>query len=301
MAIPNIVTENFNTWFTKTTNLTYDEQTKLKYLRIIKSFFTYLNTHSITRLNDINSKVLTIFLTRKPNHSCYASSSIFVRQAALTIFFSWAYSQHLCRENPLLSYRKENLKLKKYEFGESPKNDFSPSSILSDSEQQKLLCALATTSTFLDVRASAIVSLILATGLQIYEVCELEVENFHLNKGILLITKGKRQRYVAIEKTICEDFCRKWLSIRQNKINKENSYLFLSSQLRSIKINNLRRDVLRAFKIAKIIKKPIGADCLRQTAISRWVKLNISPEKMIQQFGFKQLSTLKRYLDKINT
>lgn len=294
-SYPKILSR-FDQWLTTQANLHYTALTCHYYLKIIQAFLHFLDAYNISRLSEVSIDLLQKFITQKPDHLPYKPKTILVRQAALAFFYSWAFKQRLCSENVFLRYRKAQVKLKTYDLSEH-EEVASNLLILTNKEQQQLVPILASAETFIEKRTAALISLILATGIYQDEICQLTLPNFHWNTNRVSIVVGTRKREVMIDKALCKKPIENWLRSRQEMLNgRRCDWVFFTERLNPLLANKLFLYIRPMLEKAGIAPEKATADCVRQTVVSRWIAKKMPLEKLQQQFGFKQIASLKRYL-----
>ena len=122
--------------------------------------------------------------TRKGNRGFASSTTVNNRVRALRAFFSWLHSQGYTKE-----HRLEHMK--------PPKFTKKVKDILTGDEIDRILRSM-NQDTVLGARNTAMVTLMLDTGLRLAEVVRLEPENVHLEDRYLkVLGKGNKERVVA--------------------------------------------------------------------------------------------------------
>lgn len=174
------------------------ENTQSTYVGLLRRFIRWAGENGIARWPDVTFNELTRFLeherTRKLNPEDTASSrtlsseSIYLQIAALRAFFRYAEEEKLVPLNVA-----GNLSLPK-RWKRLPK-------ALSDAEIEQLLRPLPhlNASALCD---QAVLELAYASGLRISELCNIRLEQLHLDAGfVTVIGKGNKERVVPVGRT----------------------------------------------------------------------------------------------------
>jgi integrase/recombinase XerD len=173
------------------------ESTADNYSRLLTRFVQWAGTRSISDWKQVELKHLTLFLEHERNRRIdseppeserrLSSETIYLQIAALRAFYRFAENEKLLANNPA-----ENLSLPR-RWKRLPKS-------LTDSEIDQLLTPLPvqTPSTMCD---QAVLELAYASGLRISELCNIRLEQLHLDAGfVTVIGKGNKERVVPCGK-----------------------------------------------------------------------------------------------------
>ena len=174
------------------------ESTAENYSRLLTRFVQWAGTQSISDWKQVELKHLTLFLEHERNRRIdseppeserrLSSETIYLQIAALRAFYRFAENEKLLPNNPA-----ENLSLPR-RWKRLPKS-------LTDSEIDQLLMPLPvqTPSAMCD---QAVLELAYASGLRISELCNIRLEQLHLDAGfVTVIGKGNKERVVPCGKT----------------------------------------------------------------------------------------------------
>lgn len=273
----------------------YSINTKEPYLRIVKSFLAYLNSFGVTDLKDVNSKLLTSFITNRSGKQ-YAKAYIKLREVSIALFYGWAYQNKFCQNNPMLNLRIEKLRSKPFSKRFGAKNDQEIINILEPYEQEQLLEGISKSAKndFEIARNTCIVKLILGTGIYAAELIALELKDLNTITNTLKI-RGAKTRTVSITPEIMSA-CEKWQNIRKvfAKRNKIGS-LFITKKLNPLYKRILFRIISKAMEKAGLAKKHTGADILRQSAICNMLRSGMPLEEVQKITEINSFECLKKY------
>lgn len=168
-----------------------------------------------------------------------------------------------------------------------PKFDQSPPRILSKLEYRALRDACRG-----DIRMSAIVELLLQTGMRISELADLQVAEVDLERNTIYIhpqnsREARRIPVNAAAKSALEDY----LKIRPRAREKT---LFLTKTCRPFLVRNIRTAIDRYFRLAGI--KDAKVNDLRHTFIVEQLKAGTPLVYISQLVGHKRITTTEKYL-----
>jgi len=174
------------------------ENSEKTYAGLLQRFIRWAGTQQITTWGAVQFADLTHFLDHERKRQLdtepedsprrLSSESVYLQIAALRAFYRFAEAEKCVEKNPA-----ENLSLPK-RWKRLPK-------ALSDAEITRLLAKIepATPGT---LRIEAVLELAYASGLRISELCNLRLEQLHLDSGfVTVIGKGNKERVVPVGRT----------------------------------------------------------------------------------------------------
>lgn len=173
-------------------------------------------------------------------------------------------------------------------FIEHPRYEIKPPRILSKQEYRALRDACRD-----DIRISAIVEILLQTGIRIGELAALHIEDVKDSSLFIRPMEKHTAREVPMNKA-AKQALEKYL-ISRPKV-KETS-LFVTKTGRPLLIRNIRTAIDRYFRIADI--KEAKVNDLRHTFIAYHLKEGTSLVLVSKLVGHKRLSTTEKYLEVI--
>lgn len=167
-----------------------------------------------------------------------------------------------------------------------PKYDNKPPRILSKIEYRALRDACRD-----DLRISAIVEILLQTGIRIGELANLKLDDVKDSLLYVRENEGHAPRDIPLNKAAKQALDR-YLEIRPNVPEKT---LFITKTGRPLLIRNIRTAIDRYFKMADI--KEAKVNDLRHTFIAHHLMSGTSLVLVSKLAGHKRLSTTEKYLD----
>ncbi len=204
----------------------------------------------------------------------YTDKSISRKLNSVKSFFKYLVEKDIVAENPV---RKVS----------HPKYKVSPPRILARMEYRALRDACKT-----DARMSAVVELLLQTGVRISELAALQVEDISVEKKELFIRAhgSHPSRIVPLNETALEAI-QLYQKIRPR--TKERTF-FLTKSCRPFLVRNIRSAIDRYFKVAGITDAKVND--LRHTFIVEQLSAGVPLVNVSKIVGHKRISTTERYL-----
>jgi site-specific recombinase XerD len=170
-----------------------------------------------------------------------------------------------------------------------PKFETPPPRILSKTEYRALRDACRG-----DVRTSAIVELLLQTGIRIGELTGLKLADVHLDDkkkdGTLHVSTEGATRDIPLTKAAV-DALKAYIAVRPKS---DNEALFITKTGKSLLVRNIRTSIDRYLRIAGV--KNARVNDLRHTWIAHHIKAGTSLLVISQLAGHKRLATTEKYL-----
>lgn len=142
-----------------------------------------------------------------------------------------------------------------------------------------------------DVRISAVIELLLQTGMRIGELAALQVSSVSEHFINIPAFEGHAQRDVPLNKS-AKLGLDNYLALRP-KVN--NDALFITKTGRPLLIRNIRTAIDRYFKVAGIQGAKVND--LRHTFIAHHLAAGASPVLISKLVGHKRISTTEKYLE----
>lgn len=203
----------------------------------------------------------------------YTPKSVSRKLNAVKTFFRWMISENVMTSDPSLSVAH-------------PKIENALPKFLSQLEYRALRDVTRS-----DVRISAIVEIILQTGLRISEVAALKTE--HVKDGSMKIEAYATQpeRNIPVNKP-AQDALGLYLNIRPKA---ESPFVFISKNGKPLAVRNIRAAIARYMQRAELPSYSVND--LRTTFIVENLKAGVDLVLLSQVSGHKRLSTTERYLE----
>jgi len=203
----------------------------------------------------------------------YTPKSVSRKLNAVKTFFRWLVSEKQITSNPA-------------EDVAHPKIEVAMPQFLSQLEYRALRDVVRD-----DARISAIIELILQTGLRISEVANLKIENVKDSEITVEAYATQPKREIPLNKRAKEAFDA-YLKVRTKT---ESPFVFVSKNGKPLAVRNIRAAVDRYMQKAEISQYSVND--LRTTFVVENLKNGVDLILLSQAVGHKRLSTTERYLE----
>ena len=197
-------------------------------------------------------------------------------------FSSWLYEDGYTDSNVLKRERPPRIQQKVV-------------AVLSDDEVRKLLASFDRSHPF-GARDYAAVMTLLDCGLRASELCDLTLEDAHVEEGFLkVLGKGSKELLVPIGNA-CQDSLYRWRThFRPQYIVDDAPYLFLGADGRRLTVNALGQMLRRAGERCGINR--LHPHLLRHTFATNYVLKEVGDPLRLQQIlGHTSLEMVRRYV-----
>ncbi|MCL5784074.1 MAG: tyrosine-type recombinase/integrase [Patescibacteria group bacterium] len=249
--------------------------TILAYGKDIEQLIEYLNKEGITNASDVVTEQLQSFMQQLAKES-YTPKSISRKTNSTKTFFKFLKSSGLIESDPAVAITH-------------PTFENKPPRILSKLEYRALRDAARG-----DIRMSAIIEVLLQTGIRISELAKLTIDdvNFSEENPTIYIRpeEGSVERTIPLNKPAVEAL-KKYLEIRSKTQSKA---LFVTKTGRPLLVRNIRTAIDRYFRLAGISGAKVND--LRHTWVAHQLSSGISLTLVSKLAGHKRVSTTERYL-----
>jgi site-specific recombinase XerD len=207
-------------------------------------------------------------------HQRYNQKSIVRKINSLKSFFSFLQDQKVLTSNPIMNITR-------------PKITHEIPRILTKTEYRALRDACRT-----DTRTSAIVELLLQTGIRISELATLTIDAVDSEKKVLTVTEEgtNKKRNIPLNKAALRSI-EEYMQIRPKTREKT---MFLTKTCRPYLVRNIRASIDRYFTIAGI--KEAKVNDLRHTFIVEQLAAGVPLVYVSQIVGHKRITTTEKYL-----
>jgi site-specific recombinase XerD len=204
----------------------------------------------------------------------YTAKSISRKVNSIKSFFRFLKGQNFLSDNPATQVAH-------------PKYDVAPPRVLSKLEYRALRDASRE-----DVRMSAIIELLLQSGIRIGELALLSVDDIDLNRKKMVIRafESRPGRTVPLNDAAVKAL-KDYLQVRPKS---DNQTLFLTKTGNPFLVRNIRTAIDRYFKLAGIDNAKVND--LRHTFIIHQLKSGTPLTYVSKLVGHKRLSTTEKYL-----
>lgn len=207
----------------------------------------------------------------------YTAKSISRKVNSIKSYFRYLKIQNVVTDNPATSVTH-------------PKYEIAPPRVLTKLEYRALRDACRD-----DVRMSAIIEVLLQTGMRIGELAQLQVEDVDLDKKKAYIRayESRDGRTIPLNDAALKSI-KEYLEIRPES---QNQTLFLTKTGNPFLVRNIRTAIDRYFKLAGIEDAKVND--LRHTFIVHQLKSGTPLTYVSKLVGHKRLSTTEKYLKMI--
>jgi site-specific recombinase XerD len=246
--------------------------TILAYRADLEQLIEYLQDRNKVLLNEARPADIESFrdslLAQK-----YTPKSVSRKLNAIKTFFRWLVSQNQLTTDPSADVAH-------------PKIEPSVPKFLSPLEYRALRDIVRH-----DLRISAIVELILQTGLRISEVANLKLKNIKKDKLTIEAYATQPERTVPLNRPAREAL-KAYIEIRPKT---DSPYVFVSKNGNPLAVRNIRAAIDRYMQKAQTPQYSVND--LRTTFIIENLKEGVDLVLLSQVVGHKRLSTTERYLE----
>lgn len=246
--------------------------TLIAYHSDISQLSQYLISHRITQATTVATPHLQDYVTHLSSNG-YTPKSVSRKINSLKTFFKFLHAQKLTPSNPSLPL-------------DHPKFTSLPPRILTPAEYKALR-----ESARLDIRMSAIVELLLQTGIRISELANLHLEDIKKNELDIRTLENNSARTIPLSKT-ASACLQNYLKLRPQV---SNPHIFVTKTGRPLLIRNIRTSIDRHFKTAGV--KNAKVNDLRHTFIAHQLAAGVEPQYLSKLIGHKRLTSTTKYLD----
>lgn len=249
--------------------------TILAYSKDIEQLVDFLGKEGVSDPAGIATGNLNDFMAKLAKGG-YTAKSISRKTNSTKTFFKFLKTSGIIQADPATAL-------------EHPTFETKPPRILSRIEYRALRDAARG-----DIRMSAVIELLLQTGVRIGELAKITVEDVTLegdNPSLYIQpNEGTVERNIPLTKPAVEAL-KKYLEMRPKTQSKA---LFITKTGRPLLVRNIRTAIDRYFKLAGI--KGAKVNDLRHTWVSHQLQSGISLTLVSKLAGHKRVSTTEKYL-----
>jgi site-specific recombinase XerD len=247
--------------------------TVIAYSKDIEQLVDFVAKQNVTASAEITVEHIDEFkeLLKKQR---YTGKSISRKINSIKSFFRFLIAQGILENNPAESVSH-------------PKYEQSPPKVLTRIEYRALRDACRG-----DSRMSAIVELLLQTGMRISELAALQLSDIDFDRNIVFIRaqNSRAARKVPMNKAAKQSVMQ-YLQVRPRAREKT---VFLTKTCRPFLVRNIRTAIDRYFRLAGI--KEAKVNDLRHTFIVEQLKAGTPLVYVSQLVGHKRITTTEKYL-----
>ncbi len=233
------------------------------------SFLAELQKHDV---HSVSKEDIEAFLA-KMNKDGYTPKSISRKINSTRTFYRFLKINEYVTDDPSLLVAH-------------PKYQLAPPRILTPTEYRALRDAARN-----DARMSAIIELLLQTGIRIGELTSLKLSDIQKESLHVPSMEKHAERTVPLNKR-AQEALKRYLDVRPKATE---NHLFITKSGKPFLIRNIRTSVERYFRLAEI--KHAKVNDLRHTFVAHHLKHGASIILLSKILGHKRLSTTERYLE----
>jgi len=249
--------------------------TILAYSNDIAQLESFLNQKGVKQSTAINQDFLEEFKLDLQKNG-YTAKSISRKVNSIKTFFRFLKDKGLIEANPAASVAH-------------PKYEVKPPRILSKVEYRALRDTCRN-----DSRISAIVELMLQTGIRISEVANLKLDDFKDENLTIRPYESHSERIIPLNKA-AKSGLERYLKERPEQIREKT--IFVTKTGRPFLVRNIRSAIERYFSQAGI--KDAKVNDLRHTWVYYQLEAGVSVATIAKLAGHKRVSTTEKYLELI--
>lgn len=250
----------------------HSTSTIVAYGKDIEQLAEFLNDLQKNHVHEVAKEDIEAFLAKMTQEG-YTPKSISRKINSTRTFYRFLKVNEFITDDPSL-------------LVSHPKYQLAPPRILTPTEYRALRDAARN-----DARMSAIIELLLQTGIRIGELTALKLTDIQKDNLHIPAIEKHEERIVPLNKRAQESL-KKYLDIRP-KVNED--HLFVTKSGKPFLIRNIRTSVERYFRLAEI--KNAKVNDLRHTFVAHHLKHGASIVLLSKILGHKRLSTTERYLE----
>lgn len=246
--------------------------TVIAYASDLEQLKKFLDSHRITQATSIQTSHLELFVQHLGSQN-YTAKSVSRKINSIKTFFKFLQSQNLVAQNPSLPLLH-------------PKYETKAPRILTPTEYRNLRDVSR-----LDIRVSAIIELLLQTGMRISELANLHLEDFKKSEIYIRAQENNPARTIPLNRSAASAV-QNYLAIRPKVTD---THLFVTKTGHPLLVRNIRTSIDRYFRKAGI--KEAKVNDLRHTFIAHQLAHGVDPEVIHKHVGHRRLSSTQKYLE----
>src|SRR3990167_7299987 len=246
--------------------------TVIAYGKDIDQLVSFLNELQRNHIHEVTKDDLDAFLAKLTKEG-YTPKSISRKINSTRTFYRFLKVSEYITDDPSL-------------LVSHPKYQLAPPRILTPTEYRALRDAARN-----DARMSAIIELLLQTGIRIGELTALKLSDIQKDSLHIPAMEKHGERIVPLNKRGDESL-KRYLEVRPKS---DSDHLFITKSGKPFLIRNIRTSVERYFRLAEIKKAKVND--LRHTFVAHHLKNGASLVLLSRMLGHKRVSTTERYLE----
>lgn len=283
----NIALNNFISEIKSTKNLS--NKSIKAYQLDITDFTLFIQKNNLTK---IDSTTILSYINTLNTIRNLKDTTIKRKIISLKLFTTFLYENQIIDTYP---FYKLKFKYKK---------EYKLPKILSIEEVKKLLYTVSSSFSphdssfkiFEGIRDTAIIDLLISTGVRIGELSLIKLEDINLyNKTILIHGKGRKQRFIYLSSTETLHNIQKWLDLRSNSICTVDN-LFINRYGNSLSIHSIE-DIFSKYRNLANINPIATPHYLRHTFATNLLSNGADIRSVQEILGHSNISTTEIYTE----
>jgi len=243
----------------------------------LNQLITFLKSRNILEVTSVETKHIEEF-KKELTKDGYTAKSVSRKLNSIKNYFGFLKNEGMFEKDP-----STDIKHPKYE-NDAPK-------VLLPLEYRSLRDACRN-----DIRATAIVELMLQAGLRIKEIENLKLDHVKTGELVIVTYESHKERSVPLNNS-AETALQKY--IKDSRYQTSSRHVFVTKTGRHLLARNIRSLLNRYFNKADI--KKVKVNDLRNTFIAYQLKAGVPLEIVSQVSGHKRISTTEKYLELIES
>ena len=294
----NIICGKFTDWLQSAAfGSAYSDHTLRLYSKIARDFDDFCIEENIELSAEFSVPHIRKFISSSRDGKQYARSTSNSRLVVLELIFTYLQEINDCNENPVVYYREAKVKKR---GGAGGRVASRLPECLSWAEQERLLHKSMSDDTFTGYRNSALVALMLDTGIRTQEAIDLPLAagDLYLKGRLRVIGKGNKERLIQFEPANRE-YMTSWLKKRHLQSAKKTfeDRLFVSERGGMMFQQTVYYAINKMLKQSNITsKQQNGGHLLRHTAASAMLAKGMALMQVKENLGHSTLLTTEKYL-----
>lgn len=248
--------------------------TSIAYASDLSQLKKHLEDRRITQATTVQTEHLSGYIESLGQLN-YTSKSISRKINSLKTFFKYLHQEKIITINPAHPLTH-------------PQVDSKPPRMLTSTEIKNLRDVVR-----LDIRISAIVELLLQTGMRISELAGLHLEDVKKNELFIRAQESNPARTIPLNRP-ASSALNNYLAIRPKV---QDQHLFVTKTGHRLLIRNIRTAIDRYFKKAGL--KDAKVNDLRHSFVAHQLKAGVTPEVINKHIGHRRLSSTQKYLEHV--
>lgn len=251
------------------------------YERDLKFFVNFLNSINITKVQDIDEKIIKQYLDHMRANGNKSTATISRTLAAIRAFCQYLVKEEIIAQNPA-------------NIVELPKINKRIPKILTE-HQIDLLLNQPNANDIKGIRDRAMLELLYATGIRVSELIDLKMTDINLQQGYIVCRDEHKERVIPVGKTAIAAM-KKYLTQVRHVLIRDNSETHLF-----VNCNGKKMTRQGFWKILKTYSKNLNLDeeitprMLRHSFAAHLMQNGANLKSVQQMLGHSDISTTQVY------